>query len=161
MDWVWGIVVLLVFVSVIFLICALLWDILSLLWNAVHNLSPRLKASISVFLAIGGIWFTYYVAKRSLPDLSKIEKVQERIISRQDSIMSLQDSIGQVLSRGHNVIVKNVQILQHDQQKALLKIESLDTCIDKHFEVVNARLHYIDGHLREITPGLIGSLKGK
>ena len=140
MDIVLGIVTLLIFVLIISSIYALLRDILSQLSDAVRNLRARIKAVISVILALFGIWFTDSVAKKHLPDLSKIEKAQERIISRQDSVMSLQDSIRQVLSRGHNAIVENVQILQHDQQKALLKIDSLNACIDSHFVNVRARL---------------------
>ena len=133
LDIIPGIVTLLVFVIIIYAIYTLLRDILSQLRDAVDNLRARIKAVISVILALFGIWFTDYVAKKYLPDLSKIEETQELIISRQDSI-------GQVLSRGDSVTVENIQILQRDQQKALLKIDSLNACIDSHFVNTRARL---------------------
>ena len=117
---------------------------------------PKFSTILQVLLSILGIYLTIVsiiftielasgetiivVAPEDLKDLS----TQINALRDSTSIISKkQDEIKSLLSNQQDTLTSM-------QDSLLGKIALLDTCIDKHFYRVNARLSYIDGRLQNV-----------
>ena len=128
----------LVFIFVIFVIV-----IVATIWK-IHTISTKWKSTISLILTIVSIFF--FDALRSLEMKEVIEKNQKSVI---DSIKVVEERLMASQEEIKQLIRSQQQGASTMHDSILTKIALLDTCIDKHFYRVNARLLDINKRLDE------------
>ena len=123
------------------------------LFRGVHEMSNRLKATISLLVALYSIWFAY-----SAFDEIKHKDLRDQINTETKRVVDSMRVMEKRLIDSQNEIIELLHeqrlILTDARDSLLVRIDSLDTCIDKHFHTVNATLNtrfsYIDSRLQDI-----------
>lgn len=116
-----------------------MWLIASVV-HKIHKIPSRWKGTISIFLALAGIWATYLWADKEIKGkITILVETNMALVNQNSRLIATQESM-----------LDSLRLLRLDHAKTtaihdsiLIKIARVDSCIDRHFRHVNRRISNI------------------
>ena len=111
--------------------------VIAVVVHSVHSIPPKWKSTLSIFLAVLGIWLSYKWAQKN---------IAEEIKALVKDVNTLKESIKEPTIK-NSTLLDSIRTLMADHERAvamndsiLLQIARVDSCVDGHFLQMNRRV---------------------